>query len=257
LKLRESRAIKLTGSRKRGNASTAGESSSVHNQERRGIISRIRSKFNLKQKAPEPEPGPTNDPACSVTSLEIAPVITRATASAPVPAAKSDQETASSTDGGEKEKKGQGKAEDKSVDPRDLWQEAVNKLEPKERELLGLQESTEQEIGPATPSVLDDVIKESKKYCSKNTSEDSELSKDREKEQVVARDTVGTVLKCTLQVKSVIDVVVRFDKSGYGKQLLFSLRLWCRVYVEANAEYIGSRLSLRLKYEAKFYKFYK
>jgi hypothetical protein len=211
LKLRESRAIKLTGSRKRGNASTAGESSSVHNQERRGIFSRIRSKFNPTQKAPEPEPGPTN---------------------------------ASSTEGEKKEEKGQEKAEGKSVDPRDLWQEAVNKLEPKERELLGLQESNEQEIGSATPSVLDDVIKESEKYCGENTGEDSELSKDREKEQVVARDTVGRVLKCTLQVKSVIDVVVRFDKSGYGKQLLFSLRLWCSVYVEANAEYIGSRLSL-------------
>jgi hypothetical protein len=87
---------------------------------------------------------------------------------------------------------------------------------------LGLQENIQQQVETTTPSILDDVIKETEEYCGEHTSDDSDLFKGGGKVLAGARDAARMILKCTLQVKSLGDAAAKFDKSGHGKKLLFS-----------------------------------
>jgi FtsZ-interacting cell division protein ZipA len=100
-------------------------------------------------------------------------------------------------------------------EPRDLWREAVEKLDEKQRTTLGLLDMAESPPPSAVNAIEDVVQKTEKNLEAYNTS--GQMKRRDGKVLINVRENAKKILRGTLRVKDIIDAGVKFDPSGYGR----------------------------------------
>jgi hypothetical protein len=99
-------------------------------------------------------------------------------------------------------------------EPRDLWREAVEKLDEKQRTTLGLLDMAESPPPSAVNAIEDVVQKTEKNLEAYNTS--GQMKRRDGKVLINVRENAKKILRGTLRVKDIIDAGVKFDPSGYA-----------------------------------------